>query len=194
MLQATHLIVGEEPPGLAVVLLHIFVAHLAFTTFQYSPFGVNSWTTIGAPDTIAPYSVAWNDTALAAGHYDLHVKTADNAGNTSTSAIVTVVVPPHLKFTIGKAKVTFKGTKAFITLPTKASATVTVRATLYRGKKIVYRWSFRVKRGSRNISLVLPRSRLKVAAYILSEKATSSDTQSVKRTAKFRVKPLAPTF
>jgi hypothetical protein len=64
---------------------------VASATFQYEAVGGSSWTTIGTPDTSSPYSVSWNASALS-GQYDLRVVTTDNAGNSSTSAIVPVTV------------------------------------------------------------------------------------------------------
>jgi hypothetical protein len=64
---------------------------VASATFQYEAVGGASWTTIGTPDTTSPYSVSWNASALS-GQYDLRVVTTDNAGNSSTSAIVVVTV------------------------------------------------------------------------------------------------------
>ena len=60
-------------------------------TFQRSPAGAGTWTTIGAADTTSPYSVNWDTTAVADGLYDLRVITTDNVGNTFTSALVTNV-------------------------------------------------------------------------------------------------------
>ena len=47
---------------------------------------------LGAEDTVAPYSVAWNTTALSPGHYTLTAVARDTAGNQTTSAGVTVAV------------------------------------------------------------------------------------------------------
>ena len=60
--------------------------------FDYSPSGANSWTAIGTDTVPAPYSVTWNSTLVTDGLYDLRVITTDNAGNTFTSASVTVRV------------------------------------------------------------------------------------------------------
>src|SRR5207302_8363070 len=59
--------------------------------FEVSPAGAGSWTTIGT-DASWPYSASWDTTALANGGYDLRVRTADGAGNSFTSAVVTVGV------------------------------------------------------------------------------------------------------
>ncbi len=64
---------------------------VASVQFQRSPAGAGTWTAIGAADIVAPYSVAWDTTALADGLYDLRAVTTDNAGRTNTSAVVTNV-------------------------------------------------------------------------------------------------------
>ena len=51
--------------------------------FQRSPIGAGSWTNQAA---------SWDTTAQADGQYDLRVLTTDNAGNTYTSATITVRV------------------------------------------------------------------------------------------------------
>lgn len=66
-------------------------AGVASVLFQRSPPGGGSWTTIGT-DTAGPYSVNLDTTALADGRYDLRATTEDGAGNTFTSASVTVTV------------------------------------------------------------------------------------------------------
>src|SRR5882672_3352499 len=47
---------------------------------------------LGAEDTLAPYSVAWNTTAQSPGNHTLTAVARDTAGNQSTSAGVTVTV------------------------------------------------------------------------------------------------------
>ncbi len=64
---------------------------VASARFQRAPHGGSTWTTIGAPDTVSPYSVAWDTTAVTDGLYDLRVVTTDNVGNAHTSAAVTNV-------------------------------------------------------------------------------------------------------
>ena len=64
---------------------------VASAQFEYSAHNANTWTTIGT-DTSSPYSVSWNTTSLSPGSYDLNVITNDVAGNSTTSAIVTVIV------------------------------------------------------------------------------------------------------
>jgi hypothetical protein len=65
---------------------------VANAQFQYVTHNGSSWNNIGGPDSSSPYNASWNTTALSDGQYDLRVTTTDNAGNTFTSAIVTVRV------------------------------------------------------------------------------------------------------
>ena len=64
---------------------------VASAQFQYSAHGANVWSTIGT-DSTSPYTVSWNTTSLTPGSFDLRVITTDAAGNSTTSAIVTVTV------------------------------------------------------------------------------------------------------
>ena len=61
-------------------------------TFERSPAGQNSWTAISVADTTVPYSVNWTTTSLTDGNYDLRGVILDDAGNQSTTPLVTVVV------------------------------------------------------------------------------------------------------
>ena len=162
---------------------------VASAQFQRSPAGAGTWTNIGLPDTTAPYSAIWNNTKRPAGNYDLQVTTVDKAGNTFTSAVVTVIVPPPLVFKIGKTKVTAKGTKSYLTESMKPSARVKISVTLHLGNKVAHRWRIAMKAGRHRTRLSMPKSRLKVGSYTLVATATSADTQSVRRTTKFRVNP-----
>ena len=70
-------------------------------TFQYSPAGMDTWTTIGAPDTTgpAPYTANWNTTTLPDGHYDLRIAVVSGAGTSSTTDLPDKVVdntPPNV--------------------------------------------------------------------------------------------------
>ena len=49
-------------------------------------------STLGAEDTAAPYSVSWNTTTAANGGHTLTAKARDAAGNTTTSAAVSMTV------------------------------------------------------------------------------------------------------
>jgi len=58
----------------------IYNAGIATVTYQRSPPGAGTWTTVAA---------AWNTSAAPDGLYDLRVRVTDNAGNVATSAPVT---------------------------------------------------------------------------------------------------------
>jgi hypothetical protein len=49
-------------------------------------------TNLGAEDTTAPYSIAWDTTAATNGSHNLSARARDAAGNATTSAAVTVTV------------------------------------------------------------------------------------------------------
>src|SRR5262249_12155589 len=49
-------------------------------------------TSLGAPDTTAPYSVSWNTAAASNGSHVLTARAYDTGGNAATSAAVTVTV------------------------------------------------------------------------------------------------------
>jgi Bacterial Ig domain/Bacterial Ig-like domain/Chitobiase/beta-hexosaminidase C-terminal domain len=55
--------------------------------FQVSLADAGAWSSIDV-DTTDPYEAAWDTTALADGAYDLRIVVADNAGNSSPSAVV----------------------------------------------------------------------------------------------------------
>jgi hypothetical protein len=67
------------------------VSGVANATFQVSPAGAGSWTTIGT-DSSSPYAASLDTTSLSDGSYDLRVVTTDLAFNASTSATRTVRV------------------------------------------------------------------------------------------------------
>jgi hypothetical protein len=91
---------------------------VASAQFQVASHG-GSFSNLGAADTSSPYSVSWNTTSgFPNGDYDLRVITTDNAGNTFTSAAITVTVN-NAPLTItsvsrnaGNKKVSFSGTGA----------------------------------------------------------------------------------
>jgi hypothetical protein len=47
---------------------------------------------LGAEDTTSPYSITWNSTGASNGSHTLSARARDAAGNTTTSAVVTVTV------------------------------------------------------------------------------------------------------
>jgi hypothetical protein len=65
---------------------------VASARFQYRPTGSGAWIDV-ATDATAPFAASWATSALVnGGSYDLQVITTDLAGNTATSAAVTVTV------------------------------------------------------------------------------------------------------
>lgn len=60
---------------------------IASVVIERSLAGANTWTTI-CTDTTASYSCALDTTAVAVGSYDLRARATDNAGRTTTSAVV----------------------------------------------------------------------------------------------------------
>src|SRR5581483_1966701 len=61
---------------------------IATVAFQRSPAGAGSWTTIGTAAG-SPYQVSFDTTGVADGLYDLRTVATDNAGNQTTSTVVT---------------------------------------------------------------------------------------------------------
>ncbi|HEX8119848.1 MAG TPA: Ig-like domain-containing protein [Solirubrobacteraceae bacterium] len=61
---------------------------VANVRIQRSPTGAGTWTDI-CTDTVSPYSCSWVTTLVADGGYDLRSIATDNAGNTTTSLLVT---------------------------------------------------------------------------------------------------------
>jgi O-glycosyl hydrolase/predicted secreted protein len=47
---------------------------------------------VGAEDGVSPYSVSWNSVGTSAGNHSITARARDAAGNTTTSAVVTVTV------------------------------------------------------------------------------------------------------
>ncbi|HXY84198.1 MAG TPA: Ig-like domain-containing protein [Gaiellaceae bacterium] len=68
-------------------------AGIQSVTFQYSPAGADTWTTIGTDSTgPAPYHVDWDTTSVPDGHYDLQILVTDNANNTTATDLPDKVV------------------------------------------------------------------------------------------------------
>ena len=55
-------------------------------TFQRSPAGAGTWTTICAP-TAAPYNCSWNTAGVSDGLYDLRATALDASGYSRTSTV-----------------------------------------------------------------------------------------------------------
>ena len=64
---------------------------IASVVFERAPTGGSTWTTI-CTDSTAPYSCAFDTTALAEVGYDLRARATDNAGRTATSMVSNRVV------------------------------------------------------------------------------------------------------
>ena len=82
---------------------------------QFQLDGVNA----GAPDTSAPYAIAWNTTGASDGTHTITAIAQDTAGNTRTSSLVTVTVsnappadttPPTVSITAPANGATVSGT------------------------------------------------------------------------------------
>jgi Malectin domain/Domain of unknown function (DUF1929)/Bacterial Ig-like domain/Bacterial Ig domain len=94
-------------------------------------------TTVGSQDTTSPYSVAWDSTTVANGTHTVTAVAADAAGNTTTSAGVSVTVsntaPPTLIFLAGdqaiEPKVDFNNEGLAEASKAVASATGTLSQT-----------------------------------------------------------------
>jgi hypothetical protein len=79
---------------------------------------------IGAPDTTTPYSVSWNSTTVGDGTHTITAVAADAAGNTTTSAGVSVTVantvpdttPPVIS-NVASSNVTLTGAKVTCRYP-----------------------------------------------------------------------------
>src|SRR5439155_12715262 len=82
---------------------------------QFKLDGVN----LGAEVTTAPYSISWNTTTVSSGAHSVTAVARDAAGNTATSAAITLTVQPAQPTTV-----TVNGGSAAITMA--AGATVTV--------------------------------------------------------------------
>src|SRR2546426_907383 len=86
--------------------------NVAVAGVQFKVDGAN----LGAEDTASPYSVTWNTTTTANGSHTLTAVARDAAGNTTTSAAVTVTVnnpdttPPTVSMTAPASSATVSGT------------------------------------------------------------------------------------
>jgi hypothetical protein len=87
---------------------------------------------LGTEDTTAPYSVSWNTTTAANGAHTLTAVARDAAGNTTTSALVTMTVSnpdltrPTLTITSPTSNATYSTTSSSLTLGGTATDNVGV--------------------------------------------------------------------
>ena len=110
---------------------------VATVTFQSSPAGTNTWTNLAA---------SWNTALELDGDYDLRVVTTDNAGNTFTSATITVTVDntvPTLSVNVANP------VNAATSDPTPLAATATDDGQRHRERQLraVHRRKRRLLRG-----------------------------------------------
>src|SRR5437899_1048374 len=89
---------------------------------------------LGTEDTAAPYAVAWTTTAAANGSHTLTARARDAAGNTTTSAAITVTVsndttPPTVSMTAPASGATVSGTP---TITASASDNVGVAGVQFK--------------------------------------------------------------
>jgi hypothetical protein len=88
---------------------------LVSVSFQRSPAGAGTWTTICAPSA-APYTCSWNSAGVADGLYDLRAVALDSSGYQRTSSV-------------GSRRVDNTAPATSVTAATPLTGTVTVSAT-----------------------------------------------------------------
>ncbi len=84
---------------------------VASVSFQRSPAGQGTWTTIGT-DTSSFYAIGWSTVSVSDGTYELRAVTTDRAGNSFTSNLVSVMVdntPPTGSLTAPAAGAFLRG-------------------------------------------------------------------------------------
>jgi hypothetical protein len=99
---------------------------VASAQFQVAPHN-GSFSSIGPADTSSPYSTSWDTTSVANGSYDLRVVTTDNAGNTFTSAVVTVTVSNTFQVTASSPQTA--GAAFNVTITAKANGATNTNYT-----------------------------------------------------------------
>lgn len=85
-----------------------FGSGVASVQIQYSPADQNSWVTL-CTDAVAPYSCSWATAQVADGRYDLRATATDNAGFTTTSALVGTRVANNFGVVLGDVPAVVKG-------------------------------------------------------------------------------------
>src|SRR5205814_3138340 len=101
-------------------------------------FKLDGTTNLGAEDTASPYSVAWNSMTATNGPHTLTAVARDAAGNTTTSAGVSVTVnnptpdptPPTVSITTPASGATVSG--AAVTLSATAADNVAVAGVQFK--------------------------------------------------------------
>ena len=125
---------GATVSGAAVTVSATASDNVGVAGVQFKRDGAN----LGAEDTTAPYSVTWNSTTVATGSHTLTAVARDAAGNTRTSATVTVTVnnaasdttPPTVSITAPASGATVSG--AAVTVSATASDNVGVAGVRFK--------------------------------------------------------------
>jgi hypothetical protein len=104
---------------------------IGIASVQFQVDGANS----GAADTTAPYTLSWNTTTLANGNHTLTAVAKDTAGNTTTSAGVTVnvsnaAVTPTVTITAPTTGATVSGTISISVTATDSLGIASVQLTV----------------------------------------------------------------
>src|SRR3989454_1279721 len=98
---------GATVSGTAVTVSASASDNVGVAGVQFSLDGVN----LGAEDTVAPYSASWNTTLATSGTHSLTAVARDAAGNTASSAAVSVTVDntPPLISTVSASSISSSG-------------------------------------------------------------------------------------
>ena len=107
---------------------------LVSVTFQRSPAGAGTWTTICAP-TAAPYTCSWDSTGASDGLYDLRAVALDASGYSKTS-------------TVASRRVDNTAPATSVTAATPLTGTATVSATATDGGSGVISVAFEARPSS----------------------------------------------
>ena len=125
---------GATVSGTAVAVSADASDNVGVVGVQFKLDGAN----LGAEDTTSPYSVAWNSTTATNGSHTLTAVARDAAGNTTTSAGVSVTVnnaapdptPPTVSITAPASGATVSGTA--VTIAATASDNVGVAGVQFK--------------------------------------------------------------
>jgi Domain of unknown function (DUF4082)/Bacterial Ig-like domain/Bacterial Ig domain len=107
---------GSTVFGTAVTVSATASDNVAVTSVQFKLDGAN----LGAPDTVAPYSIVWDASAVPNGPHTLTAVASDLAGNTATATSVAITVnnpdvtPPTVAMTAPANGATVSGTTATV--------------------------------------------------------------------------------
>src|SRR3989449_147519 len=105
---------GATVSGTAVTVSASASDNVGVAGVQFSLDGVN----LGAEDTVAPYSASWNTTLATSGTHSLTAVARDAAGNTASSAAVSVTVdntPPLISTVSASSISSSAGTITWVT-------------------------------------------------------------------------------